>query len=361
MAYRGNRNGYRDFASEIYTPEQVEAALNSCGVEIRGETGNDFLCFCPYHGNRFTPSFSVSRTSGAFICFNHACGVTGTLIELIKSTTNSTYFEALRLLADLKTGTRLSLKERRAKREAKQVPNFPQEVLDKMKRDFWNDSPALDYMRQRGFTDSTLDLYDIGYSAQKNLVATPMHDIDGKPVGVIGRTIGPEKAFKNSVALPTSQTLWNIHRARRTGDTVIICEANFDAMRIAQAGYPNVVACLGGNFSPYHADQLAWNFSNIVIMTDNDDSTKHTYIGCRKCKAKGLKACVGHNPGRALGATIASEMTQRGKVVRWASYDDKTVYPHGAKDAGDMTDDEIRQCLKQTVSNFTYNSWGIAF
>jgi DNA primase len=302
----------------------------------------------------------VSRTGGAFICFNHACSVTGTLVELVKATTNVNHFEAMRVLAKFGSDTRISLKERKAKREARKVQFFPQEVLDKMKKDFWDDSPALEYMRGRGFDDKTLDTYDIGYSAQKNLVATPMHDIDGKPVGVIGRTIDGDKRFKNSVGLPTSQTLWNIHRARRIGDTAIICEANFDAMRIAQAGHPNVVACLGGNFSPYHADQLAWNFSNIIIMTDDDDSTKYRVIGCKKCKAKGFDYCAGHNPGRALGATIAEEMTKRGKVVRWASYDDKTVYPNGAKDAGDMTDDEIRQCLKRTVSNFTYNSWKIA-
>lgn len=270
-------------------------------------------------------------------------------------------YEALRLLAQLKTDNRISLKERRERRAAKEIPFFPQEILDKMRSDFWADSLALDYMRSRGFDDKTLEVYDIGYSAAKNLVATPMHDIDGNPVGVIGRTIDGDKRFKNSVGLPTSQTLWNAHRARRAGETAIICEANFDAMRIAQAGYPNVVACLGGNFSPYHADQLARNFTNVIIMTDNDDSTKHTYIGCKKCFAKGHKTCRGHNPGRALGATIATEMTKRGKVVRWAAYDEGIVYPHDAKDAGDMTDDEIRHVLKKTVSNFVYNSWRLPF
>jgi DNA primase len=359
MAYRGYRTGHRDSVSEIYTPEQIEATLNAIGVEVAGETGNDFLCFCPYHGNKFTPSFSVSRTSGAFICFNHACGETGNLVDLVRATTQSNYYEALRMLEEFKVEGRVSLKERRERRAAKEIPNFPQDALDKMKRDFWNDSPALAYMRERSFLDKTLDEYGIGYSAQKNLVATPMHDIDGNPVGVIGRTIGKDKAFKNSVGLPTSQSLWNIHRARRTGDTVIICEANFDAMRISQAGYPNVVACLGGNFSPYHADQLAWNFTNIIVMTDNDDAEKYRYIGCKKCKANGLNVCRGHNPGRALGESIAYEMAQRGKVVRWAAYEEGVVYPHDAKDAGDMTDEEIRQCLKNTVSNFTYKSWKI--
>jgi hypothetical protein len=263
----------------------------------------------------------------------------------------------------MKSGVHMTLQERRAKRQkAREPQTFPQEVLDKMIKDFWDDSPALQYMRDRGFDDKTLRTYGLGYSRAKNMVATPMHDVNGRPVGVIGRSLPPEdKRFKNSVGLPTSHTLWNMHRAKTHGDTVIICEANFDAMRIAQAGYPNVVACLGGNFSDEHAEQLARMFTTIVIMTDNDDSTKHVYIGCKKCRAKGLDKCAGHNPGRALGATIASEMMKRGKVVRWAAYDDKIVYPHGAKDAGDMTDEEIRKCIKGAVSNLTYKSWKISF
>ena len=358
MAIRGYRPRQRDFVSESYLPEQVEGILNACGVEVAGETGNDFLCYCPFHGNKFTPSFSVSRTSGAFICFNHACGETGTLNELIRRTTGSNEFEALRLISQMKSGTQISLAERRARRAAREeAAVFPQEVLDRMKTDFWNDSPALEYMHGRGFTDSTLDKYNIGYSAQKNLVATPMYDTDGTPVGVIGRTISGEKRFKNSVGLPTSQTLWNIHNAKRAGETGIVCEANFDAMRISQAGFPNVVACLGGNFSPQHADQLAYNFSNIIVMTDFDDKEKYKYKNCKKCGAKGFKTCQGHNPGRDLGETIAREMSSRGRAVRWAVYDEGVVYPHGAKDAGDMTDEEIRQCLTKSVSNFAYRAW----
>lgn len=360
MATRGYRLGQRDFVSEIYTSEQVEGILNACGVEIAGETGNDFLCFCPYHGNRFTPSFSVNRTSGVFICFNHACAETGTITDLIKYTTKSNDFEALRLIGQMKTGTQLTLAERRSRAAAAEEARvFPQEVLDKMKKELWETTKALDYLHSRGFKDETIEKYNIGYSARKNLVATPMYDIDGTPVGVIGRSIDGDKKFKNSVGLPTSQTLWNIHNAKRAGETGIVCEANFDAMRISQAGYPNVVACLGGNFSSQHADQLAYHFSNIVVFTDFDDKEKYRYKGCKKCGKLGFSTCRGHNPGRALGATIATEMARRGRSVRWASYDEGIVYPHGAKDAGDMTDEEIRQCMKNTVSQFVYNSWNI--
>jgi hypothetical protein len=148
-----------------------------------------------------------------------------------------------------------------------------------------------------------------------------------------------------------------MHRAKKHGDTVIVCEASFDAMRIHQAGYPNVVACLGGNFSPYHFDQLNKHFSTIVIMTDFDKKEKHLYKNCQKCKKRGLTLCAGHNPGRDLGATIAAGLHM--KDILWASYSDGIVYPNSAKDAGDMTDDEIRQCLKNAVDHYEYSEWGV--
>lgn len=373
MGSRGNFGGKGD--KETYTPNQVEATLRACGVETEGETTNDFLCFCPFHGNRHSPSFSVSRTNGAYICFNHSCGVSGTLVDLVKKIpkrdgSRRNEFEARRLILKKKSETQQAFEDELLKAFEPIVDfvDFPQHIIDRMYDDFWNNPEAVRYMvEERGFDEETLHHFRIGFSAKKDIIAVPMHSPKGVPVGVIGRPADTEnKFFKNSRGLPTSKTLWNLHRAKRQGDTVVICEASFDAMRIHQAGYANVVACLGGNFSPYHFDQLDKHFSTIVIMTDFDSKEKHMYNNCKKCKKQGLNLCIGHNPGRDLGATIAAGLHR--KNVLWASYAEGIVYPtHAiegtrwgpAKDAGDMTDDEIRQCLRNAVSNFDYEGWQI--
>jgi DNA primase len=351
---------------ETYTPNQIEATLRACGVDVEGETTNDFLCFCPFHGNRFTPSFSVSRTSGKYICFNHSCNVSGNLIDFVKKIpmrdgTFRNEFAARRLIIKKGSETEQAFEDQLAKAFEPQVDfvEFPQNVLDRMYEDFWQNPEAVRYMvEERGFEEETLEYFRIGFSAKKDIIAVPMHNGKGLPVGVIGRPADTEnKFFKNSRGLPTSKTLWNMHRAKKHGDTVIVCEASFDAMRIHQAGYPNVVACLGGNFSPHHFDQLNKNFSRIIIMTDNDRTEKHIYKNCRKCKKQGLSLCKGHNPGRDLGATIAAGLHT--KEVLWAAYAEKIIYPNDAKDAGDMTDDEIRQCLRKAVSHFEYSDWGL--
>lgn len=250
-------------------------------------------------------------------------------------------------------------KLRKALEPVGELPLFSQDTLDRLYEQFWGpDSRGRDYMFSRGFTEETLREYKIGYSTKQDMISTPMFDVMGKPLGLIGRSADPaNKVFKNSTRLPTSKTLWNIHKAKRLGETVIICEANFDAMRIAQAGFPNVVACLGGNFSPYHVEQLDKYFNHIIIMTDFDDKEKHKYVGCRKCARLGLPDCIGHNPGRALGETISELMVR--KQISWASYEPGIVYPPGVKDADDMTDEQIAQCIKNAASNYSYHTWGI--
>lgn len=364
MGSRGD--GEWDRSYETYTPNQVEATIKACGVDVEGETTNDFLCFCPFHGNKFTPSFSVSKTSGAYICFNHSCNLSGTLIDLIKKLPmrDGSYrneFAARRLILKKAGETEQAYEEQFAKSLEPVVDfvEFPQITLDRMYQDFWENPEAIRYMvEERGFEEEILEFFRIGFSAKKAIIAVPMHNGKGLPVGVIGRPADTEnKFFKNSRGLPTSKTLWNMHRAKKHGDTIIVCEASFDAMRIHQAGYPNVVACLGGNFSPYHFDQLNKHFSRIVIMTDFDKKEKHLYKNCQKCKKRGHNLCVGHNPGRDLGATIAAGLHM--KDILWASHSDGIVYPNNAKDAGDMTDDEIRQCLKNAVDHYEYSEWGV--
>jgi DNA primase len=162
------------------------------------------------------------------------------------------------------------------------------------------------------------------------MVIVPVHSPDGMPVGLVGRSI-KDKRFKNSTNLPRSKTMFNIHRAKKIGDHVIIVESSFDAIRVHQAGFPNVVATLGGHISSDNIGLLNRYFNRVTIMTDSDLA------------------------GRELGTTICSRL--KNKDLLWASYSYGKIYPHDAKDVGDMTDEEIKACIKNAVSNIEYRSW----
>lgn len=305
---------------------------------------------------------SVGKTNGKFLCFNGSCGASGELTELVKSIKRTNEFQTARLIAKAKEDNPTDFTTLLTK--ALEPVDFKEwqyaSTIPAMEERLFENEKAYDYMvKTRGFEESVLREYHVGYNAKRDLICVPMYTEKGLCVGVVGRPVQKGKvSFKNSPGLPQSKTLWNIHNAKRTGDVVIVCEATFDAMKIVQAGYPNVVACLGGNFSEYHAQQLRKYFNTVIIMTDFDDSEKYKYRDCRKCFKRGLKECIGHNPGRATGEKIADLMT--GKSVKWAAYDHKLIYPNGAKDPDEAGTDAIRQCVQNAVTNFEYQQWGIA-
>ena len=316
----------------IYTPTHVRSVIKSLGLDVVGETSNDFLCYCPFHSNRHTSSFSVSREKGAFICFNPSCGEAGTLIELVKKVLTKNEYEAIRYIAAKETESLNNFDETLEElfKDKPVFEEFSTEVLDKLYLELQSSVPAQEYLKSRGINKDSADTFRLGYSNNMNMVVTPVHSPDGIPIGIVGRSI-EGKSFKNSTNLPKSKTLFNIHRAKKIGNHVIVVESNFDAIRIHQAGFPNVVATLGGFLSPEQHHLLNRYFNHITIMTDADKA------------------------GRELGYSIASKL--RNKDILWASYEYGKIYPHDAKDAGDMTDEEIKTCIKNAVSDIEYRSW----
>jgi DNA primase len=332
MAIRGYDTKQVDTTQ--YSPAHIRSILKSIGLDIVGETNNDFLCYCPFHSNRHTSSFSVSREKGAFICFNPSCGEAGTLQELVRRVTHKNEFEVLRFIASQETESLENFDEllNEAMEDKPLFEEFPVETLDRLHADLSGNKNARDYLESRGINSESMEHFWLGYSNSMNMVVTPVHSPDGMAIGIVGRSI-EGKSFKNSTNLPKSKTLFNIHRAKRIGDHVIVVESNFDAIRVHQAGFPNVVATLGGFLSTEQQHLLNRHFNKITVMTDADLA------------------------GRELGKSISSKL--RMKNVLWSSYEYGKIYPHDAKDAGDMTDEEIKSCIKNAVSDIEYRSWNL--
>lgn len=359
MADRGDLRWEDD---SFFTEEQVAAILRALKLDVDGETEAVFLAYCPFHGNRDTPSFAVNKTSGLYICYNPSCNKSGNMMRLIKNIGNMNDFQAKRLIVRCQLKSNDILAELEAATEPKELwtpyvhrnydgslnPNYMAEVKQAM----WKYAEPQLYMRGRGFEKQTLKDFEIGFDTEIDMVCVPMHDPMGKvEVGAVRRSI-TGKSFKNTPRLPTSQTLYNVHRAKRTGDAVIIVEASFDVMKLYQCGYPNAVACLGGHFSKDHARLLGKYFNTVVIMTDYDDKSKHVYKNCAKCRKQGSNLCKGHNPGEELGEKIADVMST--KRIMWAHHGGATRFPAGAKDPGDMDDETIRYSLKNAITHFEY-------
>lgn len=80
--------------------------------------------------------------------------------------------------------------------------------------------------------------------------------------------------------------------------------------------------------SRINIENLNRNFVKVIIMTDADSA------------------------GRELGNTISSSL--KNKEVLWAMHSNDIVYPHDAKDVGDMTEKEIKHCIENALADYEY-------
>ena len=330
MAIRGYNA--RKIDSTQYAPNHIKSIVKALGLDVVAEPGNEVMFYCPFHSNRHTASCCINKSSGAWLCFNPSCGESGTLIELVRRVLHKNDFEAMRFISAQEKEVLNNFDEVMAGifEEKPDFEEFPEETLKGLYNGLVGSEKAKDYFKSRGIDMSSMAHFSLGYSEKQNMVTVPVHSPDGIPIGIVGRSI-EGKSFKNSTNLPKSKTLFNVHRAKRIGSNVIVVESSFDAIRVHQAGFPNVVATLGGFLSTEQHGILNRYFNRVIVMTDADLA------------------------GRELGLSIANRL--KNKDLLWASHEYGKIYPHDAKDAGDMTDEEIKNCIKNAVSDIEYRSW----
>src|SRR6187399_566261 len=138
-------------------------------VDVVGETvslkkaGTTYKGLCPFHGEK-TPSFVVTPARENWHCFG--CGLGGDIFSFVMQRDGSTFPEALRTLA-ARAGVEI---DERTKREdarrarLRQVLDsaiaFYHAVLTSSK----SGAAALEYVRGRGFTDKTIDTFQLGWA-----------------------------------------------------------------------------------------------------------------------------------------------------------------------------------------------------
>jgi DNA primase len=299
-------------------------------ADVVGETvqlkkaGTTLKGLCPFHGEK-TPSFVVTPVRDTWHCFG--CGKHGDIFTFVMERDGLAFPEALAQLAG-RAGVEL---DERTKREdarnarlrdvMEAAVAFYHAVLMKSKPG----EPALAYLRDRGFTDETIEKHQLGWApggwdtlvrqlASKRQVSAaelievglasprqrgngaydrfrervifPIRDQNGHAVGLGGRVLGKEGTgedgvdrgpkYLNSPATPLfdkSRTLYLIDRAKsavRKGGQAVIVEGYTDALMAHQAGFDNVVASLGTALTPQQVALLTRYAKRIALAYDVD-------------------------------------------------------------------------------------------
>jgi DNA primase len=307
-------------------------------VEVVGETvslkkaGTTYKGLCPFHGEK-TPSFVVTPQRESWHCFG--CSLGGDIFSFVMQRDGVTFPEALRTLAQ-RAGVEI---DERTQREDAHKARLRQ-VLDSAIAFYHavltasnTGKPALEYLHGRGFTDATIETYQLGwapggwdqmtrtlatkrdvrpeellevglasprqsgrggvYDKFRARVLFPIRDQNGHAVGLGGRLLeGDGPKYLNSPATPLfdkSRTLYPIDKAkgpiRKLGQAVIV-EGYTDALMAHQAGFDNVVASLGTALTPGQVALLTRYASRIVLAYDVDAAGE-------KAGGAGMTALVG--------------------------------------------------------------------
>ncbi len=292
-------------------------------VQLR-KAGTTLKGLCPFHGEK-TPSFVVTPARDTWHCFG--CGKHGDIFTFVMERDGLSFPEALRSLA-ARAGVEIDEQTRREdvrKARLRDVLESAIAFYHAVLLHSHGGEPALAYLRGRGFTDETIERYQLGwapggwdamtrqlaakrqvepgelveaglasprqrgggvYDRFRERVIFPIRDTNGHGVGLGGRILGKEgesedgrdhgPKYLNSPATPLfdkSRTLYLIDRAksaiRKTGQAVIV-EGYTDALMAHQAGYDNVVASLGTALTPQQVALLTRYAKRIALAYDVD-------------------------------------------------------------------------------------------
>jgi DNA primase len=158
------------------------------------------------------------------------------------------------------------------------APNKPLKFrLDKLER-------SHPYLAERGLTLETIVDFGIGFCAKGMMaerIAIPIQNPEGNVVAYAGRFPGEPDEGTPKYKLPQgfrkSLELFNIDRAIKEQEPLVIVEGFFGCIRLHQFGYRKVVALMGSTMSAAQ-EELIKRYtdrnSQVIVMLDEDEAGK---------------------------------------------------------------------------------------
>ena len=264
--------------------------------------GSNFVALCPFHSEK-TPSFVVSPSKQIYHCFG--CGASGDAIKFIMEIEKLTYPEAIEKLASM-----YNFKLEYTKGNSFVHIDLLERVNSFYISNLYKNQNALNYLKQRGLFDSTIEKFQLGYAPssqeqfkffrnanlnKKDLIELgvlndsgeyprlieritfPIFSQNGKIIAFGGRTITNHPAkyinFTNTKIFNKSKTFYGLNFAREhilRSKRVIITEGYMDVIMLHQAGIQNAVATLGTALTREHLPILRKLNPKVTLSYDSD-------------------------------------------------------------------------------------------
>lgn len=315
----------------------VEVASTYTTLKKRGKK---YVGLCPFHAEK-DPSFTVDPEKQLFHCFG--CGAGGDVFSFVMEKENLTFPEALKSLAEkfhipLPRPTKLSpdlvkLEEKIFKVNEAALAFFRQSLFQTKEGE-----SALDYLKKRGFSPTTLETLRVGYAPNswnalltnlkdrhgdmallekaglvipgqkknefhdrfRGRIIFPIFSLTGRVVGFGGRSIfNAEPKYLNSPETPVyskGKVLYGLNwtkEAIREAGELLLVEGYTDFAALFQSGIKNIAASLGTSLTEHQA-ALARRFApRVIINYDGDAAGQNAALRALPiCLEKGLQTSV---------------------------------------------------------------------
>lgn len=346
------------------TADIVEVVSDFVSLRRRGA---NFIGLCPFHDEK-TPSFSVSPAKQFCHCFG--CGKGGSPVGFIMEHEQMTYPEALRYLAK-KYNIEIHEKELSSEEKSAQSERESMLVVNDFAAQYFEDQLhnskegkdiGLSYFHDRGFNDSTIKKFRLGYSPEnskafyseatsqgfnkkilfdtglciddrrgggfdrfRGRVMFPIMNIAGKIIAFGGRTLKKTKEVAKYFNSPEStvyvknRELYGLFQSKRAivkEEKCFLVEGYTDVISMHQAGIENVVASSGTSLTEGQIRAIHRFTSNVTVLYDGDSAGIHASLrGIDMLLAEGLNIKVlllpdGEDPDSFARAHSASELKQ---------------------------------------------------
>lgn len=350
---------------EIMQTALVEEVIGDF-VQLK-RAGSNLKGLSPFTDEK-TPSFVVSPAKQIFKCFSTGTG--GTVVTFLMEKEHFTYPEALRWLAD-KYGINIPAPREQTKEELEQISekeslyvinDFANEYFQSnLKIDKEGKAIGLSYFLERGFTQETINKFQLGYCLDRSDAFTkaaidkgykiqyltkvgltkqkedytfdfyrgrvlfPIHSISGRVLGFGGRTLKSDKKvakYYNSPESPIynkSEILYGLYFSKGAiikNDECFLCEGYTDVISLFQSGVENVVSSSGTSLTKEQVRLVKRYTKNLTILYDGDAAgIKASFRGIDLILEEGLNVQVvlfpdGEDPDSFAKSHSLSELKQ---------------------------------------------------
>lgn len=303
---------------EIRTSNDIVDVISAV-VRLK-KRGKNYVGLCPFHQEK-TPSFTVSAEKQMFHCFGCAKG--GNVFTFVMETEHVSFIEAVRSLAE-RAGIVLTTESAQGGRQTEFEELFG--ACKFAARHFYRNlesadgKSALEYFHSRGFSDSTINAFGLGYSknswddlltaaqqegipvahlVKAGLVRTreeggghydyfrgramfPIFTATGRVIAFGARKMREDDPIQgkyiNSPETPVynkSRVLFGLFQSKeaiRAEETALMVEGYADLISLFQAGVQNVVASSGTALTEDQVRLVGKYARTLVLVYDADSA-----------------------------------------------------------------------------------------